>query len=81
MKTGQKPENLTANERIEKLDNLSEKAENSEPDASFALGFPASELKEYASTSGLVSDLQIPTTSDDIYLSWIGSGLGVGVAG
>lgn len=81
MKTGQKPENLTANERLEKLDNLSEKAENSEPDASFALGFPASELKEYASTSGLVSDLQIPTTPDDIYLSWIGSGLGVGVAG
>lgn len=81
MKTGQKPENLTVTERFEKLDNLSEKAENSEPDASFALGFPASELKEYASTSGLVSDLQIPTTPDDIYLSWIGSGLGVGVAG
>lgn len=81
MKTGQKPENLTVSERLEKLDNLSEKAENSEPDASFALGFPASELKEYASTSGLVSDLQIPTTPDDIYLSWIGSGLGVGVAG
>jgi hypothetical protein len=72
---------LTVSERLEKLDNLSEKAENSEPDASFALGFPASELKEYASTSGLVSDLQIPTTPDDIYLSWIGSGLGVGVAG
>ena len=81
MKTGQKPENLTVSERLEKLDNLSEKAENSEPDASFALGFHASELKEYASTSGLVSDLQIPTTPDDIYLSWIGSGLGVGVAG
>lgn len=81
MKTGQKPENLTVSERFEKLDNLSEKAENSEPDASFALGFPASELKEFASTSGLVSDLQIPTTPDDIYLSWIGSGLGVGVAG
>ncbi|MBA4850451.1 hypothetical protein [Emticicia sp. BO119] len=81
MKTGQKPERLTYSERIEKLENLFEKAENSEPDASFALGFPASELKEYASTSGLVSDLLIPATPDDIYLSWIGSGLGVGVAG
>ncbi|RYU92867.1 hypothetical protein [Emticicia agri] len=81
MKTGQKPELLTYDERIEKLENLFEKAENSEPDASFALGFPASELKEYASTSGLVSDLLIPATPDDIYLSWIGSGLGVGVAG
>ncbi|UTA67681.1 hypothetical protein [Emticicia sp. 21SJ11W-3] len=81
MKTGQKPELLTHTERIEKLENLFEKVENSEPDASFALGFPASELKEYASTSGLVSDLVIPTTPDDIYLSWIGSGLGIGVAG
>lgn len=81
MKTGQKPELLSNNERIEKLENLFEKAENLEPDASFALGFPASELKEYASTSGLVSDLLIPATPDDIYLSWIGSGLGIGVAG
>lgn len=81
MKTGQKPHLLTIDERKEKLDNLFEKAENEEPDASFALGFPASESKGYASTSGSVSDVLIPTTSDDIYLSWIGSGLGIGVAG
>lgn len=81
MKAGQKPHLLTIDERKEKLENLFEKAENEEPDGSFALGFPASELKEYASTSGLVSDVLIPTTSDDIYLSWIGSGLGIGVAG
>ena len=81
MKTGQKPDKLTVEERQEKLQNLFAKAENDEPDGSFALGYPASELKEYASTSGLVSDIKIPTTSDDIYLSWIGSGLGVGVAG
>lgn len=81
MKTGQKPHSLTIDERKEKLENLFEKAENEEPDASFALGFPASESKGYASTSGLVSDVLIPTTSDDIYLSWIGSGLGIGVAG
>ena len=81
MKAGQKPETLTFEERKEKLENLFVKAENEDPDASFALGFPASEAKEYASTSGLVSDVLIPTNSDDIYLSWIGSGLGVGVAG
>lgn len=81
MKAGQKPENLTNTERKEKLENLFEKVENNEPDASFAIGFPASESKEYASTSGLVSDLDIPTTVDDVYLSWIGSGLGIGVAG
>ncbi len=81
MKTGQKPETLTYTERKEKLENLFEKVENNEPDASFAIGFPASESKEYASTSGLVSDLRVPTTVDDVYLSWIGSGLGIGVAG
>jgi hypothetical protein len=81
MKAGQKPETLTFEERKEKLENLFVKAENEDPDGSFALGFPASEAKEYASTSGLVSDVLIPTNSDDIYLSWIGSGLGVGVAG
>lgn len=81
MKSGQKPELLTIDERKEKLKNLFSKVENEEPDGSFALGFPASEIKEYASTSGLVSDVRLPTTSDDVYLSWIGSGLGIGVAG
>lgn len=81
MKSGQKPDKLTRMERQEKMQNLFHKVENEEPDGSFALGYPASELKEYASTSGLVSDVRIPTTSDDIYLSWIGSGLGIGVAG
>ncbi|AYQ32414.1 hypothetical protein [Runella sp. SP2] len=81
MKSGQKPDTLTSDERKEKLENLFSKVENEEPDGSFALGFPASETKEYASTSGLVSDVKLPTTSDDVYLSWIGSGLGIGVAG
>ena len=81
MKSGQKPDTLTNYERKEKLANLFSKVENEEPDGSFALGFPASETKEFASTSGLVSDVKLPTTSDDIYLSWIGSGLGIGVAG
>lgn len=81
MKSGQKPHLLTVNERIEKLENLFEKAENEIPDASFALGYPASESKEYASTSGLVSDVDIPVNEDEVYLSWIGSSLGIGVAG
>ncbi|WP_026969631.1 hypothetical protein [Algoriphagus terrigena] len=81
MKGGQKPHLLTVDERIEKLENLFEKAENEIPDASFALGYPASESKEYASTSGLVSDVVIPMDEDEVYLSWIGSSLGIGVAG
>ena len=81
MKTGQKVETISVLERKEKLENLFEKVENDSADASFALGYPASESKEYASTSGLVSDIEIETEEEDIYYSWIGSGLGIGVAG
>ncbi len=81
MKGGQKVNLLTNVERLEKLNSLHAKVLNETADASFALGFPASEAKEFASTSGLVSDLVIPTNEDEIYLSWIGSGLGIGVAG
>lgn len=81
MKSGQKPHLLNKNERIEKLSSLYEKVEKEIPDASFALGFPASETKEYASTSGLVSDVIIPVDENEVFLSWIGSGLGITVAG
>lgn len=81
MKGGQKVHSITSDERLEKLEALHEKVSNETADASFALGFPASETKEFASTSGLVSDIIIPATEDEIYLSWIGSGLGIGVAG
>lgn len=81
MKSGQKPEKLSIDERQEKLQNLFSKIETEAPDASFAIGYPASESKEYASTSGLVSDVLVVTDQDDVYLSWIGSGLGIGVAG
>ncbi len=81
MKAGQKVHLLSVDERIEKLENLHKKTEEELPDASFALGFPASEVKEFASTSGLVSDIFIPASENEIYLSWIGSGLGIGVAG
>ena len=52
---------------------------NNEIDASIALGFPASESEEFATTSGLVSDLNFEQDIDDIYLSWIGTGLSIGV--
>lgn len=81
MKAGQKPELLSVAERKEKLENLFAKASKEDADASFAIGFPASESKEYASTSGLVSDIVVDTNEEDIYYSWIGSGLGIGVAG
>ncbi|WP_373513591.1 hypothetical protein [Persicitalea sp.] len=81
MGKGQKPHLLTAQERLEKLEKLHEKIEAGLIDASTAIGFPASETKEFATTSGQVTDLMIQTDPDEVYCSWIGGGLGVGVAG
>lgn len=81
MKKGQKVETLTSNERKEKLDNFIEKINSGFADASIAIGYPASEEKEYATTSGQVSNLSFPISKEDIYCSWFGSALGVGVQG
>lgn len=82
MKKGQKVENLTAEERKEKLQDFFAKVDECEnPDASIAPGFPASEEKEFATTSGQVTNLNLETGKDDIFLSWIGSSLGVGLQG
>jgi len=81
MKSGQKVHLLQPEERIEKLENLHHKISNGERDGSIAIGFPAAEEKEFATTSGLVTDIDFKTEEEDIYLSWIGGGLGIGVAG
>jgi len=81
MKKGQKPELLSTEERIEKLHDLHEKIDSGLRDASIAIGFPASEDKEFATTSGLVTDMELQYDAEEVYLSWIGGGLGVGVAG
>lgn len=68
-------------ERIEKLEQLHEKIGNGERDASIAIGYPASETKEFATTSGLVTDIDFSFEEEDIYLSWIGAALSIGVSG
>lgn len=81
MKKGQKPHLLTGKERLEKRNDLDEKIKAGDRDASVAIGFPASEAKAFATTSGLVSDIAITAQTEDIYLSWIAAGLGIGVSG
>jgi hypothetical protein len=81
MKKGQTPFTLSSSERAEKLENLHTKISEGEKDASIAIGFPASEVKEFATTSGLITDINIAYTQEEIYLSWLGSGLSLGVAG
>lgn len=81
MKAGQRPELLNTKERLEKLNDLHKKIDDGECDASIAIGFPASEVNEFATTSGLVTDIDTAIKKEDIYFSWIGGGLGVGIAG
>lgn len=81
MKKGQKVETLTESERLEKLQELHSKIDSGCKDASVALGYPASEEKEFATTSGLVSNIDIQTSAEDVYFSWIGASLGVCVQG
>ena len=82
MKKGQKVETLTSNERKEKLQDFIAKVDVSRsPDSSIAPGYPASEEKEFATTSGQVTNLDLSVSKEDYYLSWIGSSLGIGLQG
>ena len=82
MKKGQKVETLTSDERKEKLQEFIAKIDESKsPDSSIAPGYPASEEKEFATTSGQVTNLDLSVSKDDYYLSWVGSSLGIGLQG
>ena len=82
MKKGQEVETLTIDERKEKLQDFMTKVEEtSKPDASIAPGFPASEIKDFSTTSGQVTDLDMLTEKEGFFLSWIGSSLGIGLQG
>ena len=73
MKGGQKVDRLTEAERLEKLDIFHDKIEAGAVDASVAIGYAASELKEFATTSGQVTNIGLDVSEDSIYYSWIGS--------
>lgn len=78
MRTGNIPYE-TAERRSERFNNFVTKVTTATPDASIAIGYPS--LDTTATTSGQITNLDIPLKPDDIYLSWIGSGLGIGVQG
>lgn len=67
----------TLAERKLKLETLIDKISNNTADASIAIGFPSLDLT--ASTSGQITSMDLPLKAEDVYLSWIGSGLGIGV--
>lgn len=68
-------------QRLDRLKKFHENIANGSRDGSIAIGYPASEEDSYGTYSGLVSNNSIETSEEDVYYSWIGSGLGIGVAG
>ena len=78
MLKGKKPYESEEQRKV-RYGKLLEKIENSEADASIARGYPS--LDVTATTSGQVTDLKLPVQKEDVYLSWLGDALGVGVQG
>lgn len=62
-----------------RFEKLIKKIEESEADASIARGYAS--LDVTATTSGQVTDLKLPNSQEEIYTSWIGDALGIGVQG
>lgn len=71
----------SSEERKDRIRKTIEKIESCATDASIAIGFAASDENGFATTSGLVTDININIDEDEVCLSWIGAGLGVGVSG
>ena len=78
MRTGKIPYE-TEEKRRTRFDAFIKKASSAKADASIAIGFPSLDMT--ATTSGQLTNLELPFNEDDVYLSWIGSGLGIGIQG
>jgi hypothetical protein len=76
MRSGQIPYE-TIEIRKGRFTKIMQKIANEPADASIAIGFPSLDLT--ATTSGQITNMRLPLKEDDVYLSWIGSGLGIGV--
>lgn len=75
---GKKPFETPEQRKI-RFEKLIKKIEESEADASIARGYAS--LDVAATTSGQVTDLKLLNSQEEIYASWIGDALGVGVQG
>lgn len=65
--------------RKERFESLMDKIQKGSADASIAIGYPSLDIN--ATTSGQISNMSFTFSKEDIYLSWIGAGLGIGVQG
>jgi hypothetical protein len=67
----------TQEKRQERFEKTIEKIDTMPADASIAIGFPTLDIA--ASTSGQITNMNLPLKKEEVYLSWIGSGFGIGV--
>lgn len=69
----------TCEQRRQRLDKLMSKIEIGYPTTDNSVGFASIDVN--STTSGQTSNIRYPFGEDDIYYSWFGAGLGVGVQG
>ena len=69
----------TAERRKERIDKMINKIESEKADASIAIGYGV--VDAAAATTGQITNIDFPDNKEDIYCSWIGAGLGVGITG
>ena len=69
----------TSERRQERINKMIHKIETEKADASIAIGYGVVDCT--AATTGQITSLEFPDNKDDIYLSWLGAGLGIGVIG
>lgn len=63
----------------ERIDKTLHKIETSPADSSIAIGYGV--LDETSASASQITSMELPDNKDDIYLSWVGAGLGITVAG
>ena len=69
----------TSEQRKQRLDKLMSKFEIGYPTTDNSVGFGSIDVN--STTSGQTSNIQYPFAEDDIYYSWFGAGLGIGIQG
>jgi hypothetical protein len=74
-----KKEFETPERRKERINKMIKKIENEPVEESIAQGYPV--LSPTAPTTSQVSNIKTPSNKEDVYNSWIGAALGVGVKG
>lgn len=70
---------LAGSKTLAQFNNLKEAIANDEPNMSIMVGAPAKDLKGV--TSGQISNINHVADKEEVYASWIGQALGIGVSG